>query len=196
MLFNRRIEEPDLVLRVQTLQVAALQSTIPGEAAAPLNKAGDLLLQSGDLAGALDLYGRAVDSMVEADRYEAATGLCRKIIRTAPGVVRARCTLAWLAIGAGFTGELESRLAQYIAAAEVSGMEEFARREVRRMSVHAVLDDVRVLLGEHMLKLGDDEAANELFGSVYRARNAGVQFESRTAETWPKVRGALLARSA
>lgn len=181
---------------VETLQVAALQSTFPGDAAAPLNKAGDLLLQSGDLRGALELYGSAVDSMIEADRQEAAAALCRKIIRTAPDVVRARCTLAWLAIGAGFSGELATRLVEYIAAAEGSGRQDFARQEVRRMGERSSPHGIRLILGEFMLALGDDAAADELLGAVYRERNTGVQPDSDAQENWGQVRSALLERVA
>ena len=110
MVFQRRRPSVDIDRRVEGLQVEALQCMIPGEAATPLNQAGDLLMRAGDPAGALELYGQAVDSLVEADRFEAAMGLCNKIIRTVPHVVRARCTLAGLEIGAGFTGERSSRV--------------------------------------------------------------------------------------
>jgi hypothetical protein len=198
MFFKRRsTNEPlDIRYRIEALQVAALRSTMPGEAAAPLNQAGDLLLGSGDIGGALDLYGRAVDNMIEADRYEAAMGLCRKIIRTVPDVVRTRCTLAWLAMGAGFTAELDARLIDYVMAAERAGRESIARREVLRMSTRVELHDVRIMLGEYLLLLGDDEAANTLFGTVYRERNAGGEPQPDPEQRWQSVRLALLSRAA
>jgi hypothetical protein len=193
MFFKRRSSEPiDIRYRIEALQVAALRSTMPGEAAAPLNQAGDLLLSTGDMAAALDLYGRAVDNMIEADRYEAAMGLCRKIIRTVPEVVRARCTLAWLAMGAGFTAELDARLIDYVLAAERAGREALARREVLRMSSRVELQDVRIMLGEYLLFLGDAEAANTLFGQVYRERNAGAEPPIDAQQRWNSVREALL----
>ncbi|CAN5636570.1 hypothetical protein BH23GEM10_BH23GEM10_02520 [soil metagenome] len=196
MFSDRGSDAKEVRRLVETLQVAALQSTFPGDAAAPLNKAGDLLLQSGDLRGALELYGSAVDSMIEADRQEAAAALCRKIIRTAPDVVRARCTLAWLAIGAGFSGELATRLVEYIAAAEGSGRQDFARQEVRRMGEHSSPHGIRLILGEFMLALGDDAAADELLGAVYRERNTGVKPDIDAQECWGQVRSALLERVA
>lgn len=196
MFSDRGTEAKEIRRQVETLQVAALQSTFPGDAAAPLNKAGDLLLQAGDLRGALELYGSAVNSMIEADRQEAAAALCRKIIRTAPDVVRARCTLAWLAIGAGFSGELATRLVEYITAAEGSGRQDFARQEVRRMSENASMHGIRLILGEFMLALGDDAAADQLLGAVYRERNMGVEQDIDAQEAWGQVRSALLERVA
>lgn len=192
MVFQRRRPPIDIDRRVESLQVEALQCMIPGEAATPLNQAGDLLLRSGDAAGALELYGQAVDSLVEADRFEAAMGLCNKIIRIVPHVVRARCTLAWLAIGAGFTGELSGRVGDYVSAAEARGRESIAQRHVRQMADVVDVQDVRVMLGEYLLYLGDDRAANHLFGEIYSERNTGLQRSIAQEERWRGVRQAAL----
>jgi hypothetical protein len=192
MLFERRRPNNDLARRVEGLQVEALQCMIPGEAATPLNQAGDLLLRAGDPMGALELYGQAVDSLIEADRFEAAIGLCNKIIRTVPQVVRARCTLAWLSIGAGFTGELPVRVGEYVSAAERTGREMFALRHLRQMADLVDVHDVRILLGEYLLYLGDDVAANNLFGDVYNERNSGQQRTIDIEERWRGVREAAL----
>ena len=192
MVFQRRRPPIDVDRRVESLQVEALQCMLPGEAATPLNQAGDLLLRSGDAAGALELYGQAVDSLVEADRFEAAMGLCNKIIRTVPHVVRARCTLAWLAIGAGFTGELSGRVGDYISAAEACGRETIAQRHVRQMADVVDIHDVRIMLAEYLLYLGDDRAANHLFGEIYSERNTGMQRSIAREERWRGVREAAL----
>jgi hypothetical protein len=192
MVFQRRRPPIDVDRRVESLQVEALQCMLPGEAATPLNQAGDLLLRSGDAAGALELYGQAVDSLVEADRFEAAMGLCNKIIRTVPHVVRARCTLAWLAIGAGFTGELSGRVGDYISAAEACGRETIAQRHVRQMADVVDIHDVRIMLAEYLLYLGDDRAANHLFGEIYSERNTGLQRSIAREERWRGVREAAL----
>ena len=192
MVFQRRRPSIDIDRRVESLQVEALQCMIPGEAATPLNQAGDLLLRSGDAAGALELYGQAVDSLVEADRFEAAMGLCNKIIRTLPHVVRARCTLAWLAIGAGFTGELSGRVGDYVSAAETCGRQALAQRHVRQMADVVDMHEVRIMLGEYLLYLGDDRAANHLFGEIYAERNTGRQRSIAQEERWRGVREAAL----
>ncbi|HEX6133889.1 MAG TPA: hypothetical protein VFZ24_07995 [Longimicrobiales bacterium] len=171
----------------------ALQAMIPGEAATPLNQAGDLLLRSGDAVGALELYGQAVDSLVEADRFEAAMGLCNKIIRTVPHVVRARCTLAWLAIGAGFTGELPVRVGEYVSAAEAYGRETMAQKHLRLMAEVVDVRELRVMLGEYLLYLGADRLANDLFGEIYTESNAGRQRMIDIEQRWRGVREATLS---
>ena len=193
MMFKRRRHDSfDVERRIDELQVAALQSTVPGAAAAPLNQAGDLLLTIGDVHGAMQMYGRAVDALVEADRFEAGMALCKKIIRTAPKVVRARCTLAWLAIGAGFTAEAAARVGDYVTAAELAGREALAQLHVRRMGDVTELHDLRILLGEYLLYLGDEVAANSVFGEVFAERNAGGRRAISVERRWHDVRTAAL----
>ena len=195
MIFKRRNEQEDLqelLDRVERLQVEALQSRGPGEASIPLNQAGDLLLRTGDLFTALEMYGRAVDNLVEADRFEAATALCRKIIRTAPEVVRARCTLTWLAIGAGFTAEVEQRVNDYIFAAEFAGRQKLAAAQLKSMSTVVDVHDVRLMLAEYLLRLGDDRGADALFGEVFEERNRGTLRLIDQEQRWRDVRRAAL----
>jgi hypothetical protein len=193
MMFKRRHESLDLERRLDELQLAAVQSNVPGAGAGPLNQAGDLLLAAGDVLGAVEWYGRAVDALVEADRFEAGMALCKKIIRTVPHVVRARCTLAWLALGAGFTAEAAARVGDYVTAAELAGKETLAQLHVRRMGEVAEMHELRILLGEYLLYLGDDAAANELFGEVFAERNAGGRREISMEQRWHDVRVATLA---
>jgi hypothetical protein len=190
--FKRKAAPPDIALQVERLQVEALQCSIPGDAAAPFNRAGDILLAAGDVAGAIESYGRAVDSYIEADRVEAAMALCRKIIRTVPEVVRARCTLTWLVIGAGYTAEAIQCAAQYATIAEYCGRERYARQHVRHMSEVADQHALRLVLGECLLQLGDDHAADEVLGAVYREQNTGIGRGRAAAEVWPRVRAAAL----
>lgn len=195
MLFKRRSDEgavEAVLQRVERLQVEALQCSVPGEASVALNQAGDLLMRTGDMMGAIEMYGRALDNLVEADRFEAATALCRKIIRTAPGVVRARCTLTWLAIGAGFTGEVEQRVSDYVVAAEFAGRELAAAQQLKRMSSIVGVHDVRLVLGEQLLYLGDAEGADRLFGQVFEERNRGDQQVVDMEQRWRDVRRAAL----
>ena len=196
MIFKRKNEQEDLqelLDKVERLQVEALQSRMPGEASIALNQAGDLLLRTGDLFTALEMYGRAVDNLVEADRFEAATALCRKIIRTAPEVVRARCTLTWLAIGAGFTAEVEQRVNDYIFAAEFAGRQKLAAAQLKCMSAVVVdMHDVRLMLAEYLLRLGDDRGADAMFGEVFTERNRGTMRLVDQEQRWRDVRRAAL----
>jgi hypothetical protein len=192
MMFKRKHDSIDLERRIEELQVAALQSSVPGTAAGPFNQAGDLLLAAGDIMGAVEFYGRAVDALVEADRFEAGMALCKKIIRTTPRVVRARCTLAWLAIGAGFTAEAAARVGDYVTAAELAGREALAQLHLRRMGAVAEMHELRMILGEYLLYLGDDRAANDVFGEVFLERNRGDRRTVNLEERFENVRVAAL----
>jgi hypothetical protein len=195
MIFKKKNEQDELqelLDRVDRLQVEALTCRMPGEASIALNQAGDLLLRVGDLHTALEMYGRAVDNLVEADRFEAATGLCRKIIRTEPAVVRARCTMTWLAIGAGFTAEVEQRVSDYIFAAEFAGRQKVAAQQLKVMSTLVDVHDVRMMLGEYLLYLGDARGADTLFGEVFEERNRGTSRTIDRDKRWRDVRRAAL----
>jgi tetratricopeptide (TPR) repeat protein len=170
-MFRKKPPETSIATRVEQLQVAALQAGLPGDAAALYNRAGDLLLGAGDLEGAIELYGRAVDDFVEAERFDAGIALCRKIIRTLPAVVRARCTMTWLAIGAGYTAEAASCAVQYTSAAERAGRDRHARLHLRQMGNVAAEHSVRIAVGECLLHLGDDQASEAVFGEVFTERN-------------------------
>jgi hypothetical protein len=187
-LLKRRNVGDDLARRIDDLQVRALQCTIPGESAALFNRAGDLLLAENDMRGALELYGRAVDSFVEADRFEAGMALCKKIIRTAPEVVRARCTITWLVIGVGYTAEAEALAGEYVSFAERFGREIIARRQLKLMSSVAREHSLRIALGDYLLLLGDASSADEVFGSVYRERNGGPVPDGDPKDAWHVAR--------
>jgi hypothetical protein len=191
-MFRRRHDSFDLDRRIEELQTTARRSTMPGAAAGPLNQAGDLLLAAGNAGGAVEMYGQAVDVLVEADRFEAGMALCKKIVRTVPQVVRARCTLAWLTIGAGFTAEAAARIGDYINAAEFAGREELALQHVRLMGEVAEMHELRMVLGEYLLYLGDDRASNDVFGSVFTERNTGRQRDIDLEQRWRAVRMAAL----
>ena len=180
--------------RVEQLQVAALQCTIPGEAAALYNRAGDVLLSAQDVESALDLYGRAIDDFIEADRFDAAIALCRKVIRTVPAVVRTRCTLTWLSIGAGYTAQAADCVSQYSWVAEQTGRIIQAREHLRHMGMVATDESVRLAVGECLLLLGDDRGADTVFGSLFRERNGGPLAQPDPMTVLARIREAAMMR--
>jgi hypothetical protein len=193
-MFRKKPAEPSIAARVEQLQVAALQAGLPGEAAALYNRAGDLLLSTGDVDGAIELYGRAVDDFVEADRFDAGIALCKKIIRTIPAVVRARCTMTWLSIGAGYTAEAAACAVRYASAAEYAGSDTHARQHLRQMSSVAAEPTVRMVVGECLLQLGDEQGADAVFGEVFLERNRGAAAPRDSALALSRVREAALLR--
>ncbi len=173
MFFKRTDKAATETLRRQLddLDQRARSAHGPGGAAEFYNRAGDLLVEAGRVSNALEYYGEAIDTHVKADRFEPAAALCRKVIRLVPSVVRTRCTLTWLALGEGFDGDAQTHMARYVAAAADAGRDEVVVTQIRRMSVIASTDSMRLYLAELLLMMGDETGADHLFGAVYRERN-------------------------
>jgi hypothetical protein len=173
MLFNKPKRSDDQIQKqLITLDRRAQEAHGPGGAAVFYNQAGDLLVNAGRVTNALEYYGSAIDTHVQADRFEAASALCRKVIRLVPAVVRTRCTLTWLALGDGFDGDAQSHVSRYIDAAVDAGRNDIVLTQLRRMSTVAGAESLRLYLAEMLMMMGDATGADHLFGAVYRERNA------------------------
>lgn len=144
------------------------------------SRIGELWLEAGDVSQALHYFGSALDAFLEVGYYDNAAALCRRIIEVSPNVVRARGTLAFLALGEGlqhgpFEGQLEEYarqpLADYVDAARRAGVEQLA---VKRLAIMAEVTDnagIREMIGGYLLELGDPETADRVLGDVYAERN-------------------------
>jgi hypothetical protein len=122
----------------------------PGTAAQLLNRAGDLCLSAGQRDRAIRYYGRGIDANLYARRYDAAVGLCHKLLNVAPSAVRTRCTLAWLAIGRGEVGEIVREVNAYVSAAAESDERPRAARHLRMMADSTDDTRVRELVAAHL----------------------------------------------
>ncbi|NJD10037.1 MAG: hypothetical protein FIB01_06170 [Gemmatimonadetes bacterium] len=172
MLFSRSSKpDPKLVDQLEALEWRAERATSVGAAATYLNQAGDLCLEAGRTRDALEYYGRTIDAHLAADRFDAAGGVCRKVLRAAPDVVRARCTLTWLALANGLETDARAEAEEYLAAAERAGAEVVALLQVRRMVNVAESVDLRLYLAEVLMSLGDQKTADEVIGRVLAERN-------------------------
>jgi tetratricopeptide (TPR) repeat protein len=189
---KRQAERTDLIRLVDRLQVEALQCVHPGEAAARFNRAGDLLLATGDYSSALECYGRAVDALIDGDSVRGGMAICRKIIRVVPQVIRARCTLTWLVIGAGYAGDVLRHAADYVTHADLSGERRRALNQIRLMTSVAPDPAMRVALAECMIALGDDLSADAVLGEVYREKDQGMPREWDAEGLWAQVRKAVV----
>src|SRR5690606_31005227 len=85
--------------------------------------------------------------------------------------VRARCTLAWLAIGKGIRSETEEEISDYVRAAQRAGKEGLAARQLLMMAEAATRIELRERLAEHLLEIGADEDADRVLGAVFAERN-------------------------
>ncbi|HUG39221.1 MAG TPA: hypothetical protein VMM12_01990 [Longimicrobiales bacterium] len=99
-----------------------------------LIRAGQLCASAGDLAGALQYYGRAVDAYLSIGHGREAEILCRKIITLKPEVVRARRTLALILLGRGELPRAAEQVREYVAAARAAGQVDLAVRQLRLMA--------------------------------------------------------------
>lgn len=138
---------------------AEAQRVGPGEAARVFDRAGDLCLGGDDRDRALSYYGRAIDASLVAQRYNAAAGLCRKLLRVAPAAVRTRCTLAWLALGRGEVEETTREIDGYVRAALEAGQQSLAAAHLRMMAQITRVPALRTHIADRLDDLGQDGAA-------------------------------------
>jgi predicted Zn-dependent protease len=151
---------PGLRERLEILEREA-EVALPGFDARFLTRAGDLCVEGRDPDGAEAYYGRAIDAYLRAGRPAAAGVVCRKLLRISPGAVRARCTLAWLAIGRQ-AGDARWEIDEYVETAVDAGQADLARVQVRLMAGTATDPAVRATLARHLGRLGDPETADRI----------------------------------
>src|SRR5262245_6727183 len=104
------ISQASLNAMLRSMEQRAKQAEYPDQRARILNLAGELCFDAGERERALGFYGRAIDIHVAHNEYSAAVAICQKIVRLTPEVVRARCTLAWMAIARGLIQEAQNRI--------------------------------------------------------------------------------------
>jgi hypothetical protein len=124
-----------------------------------LKQAGDLCASVGERRRALGWYGRAVNLHLELGEAPRASALCHMILTIQPEAVRARCTLAWLALAGGRTMETRELVEQYATAARGAGQNAMAAQQLAWM--HEATGDVllRRDLVRAVRSLGDEDRA-------------------------------------
>ncbi|HEX6560191.1 MAG TPA: hypothetical protein VF021_12030 [Longimicrobiales bacterium] len=168
------ISMASLSAMLRSMEARARQTEYPDQRARILNLAGDLCFDAGERERALDYYGRAIDLHIAHHEYSAAVAICQKIVRLTPEVVRARCTLAWMAIARGMIQEAQTRINDYKLAAETAGQARLARAHLLMMA--EVIDDrdLLVTIAESLIELGDAENADRVYGAAF-----GCSYEHR-----------------
>lgn len=180
------ISMASLSAMLRSMEARARQTEYPDQRARILNLAGDLCFDAGERERALDYYGRAIDLHITHHEYSAAVAICQKIVRLTPEVVRARCTLAWMAIARGMIHEAQTRISDYKKAADAAGQARLARAHLLMMA--EVIDDrdLLVTIAESLIELGDAENADRVYGAAF-----GCSYEHRMAgdadERWRTV---------
>ena len=170
------------------------EEATPDYVALLYSRAGDLCVQEGDRKRALSYYGSAIDAFLDVGYYDSAAALCRRVIELSPRVVRARGTLAFLALGEGlqylpFRGRLEENarnaIAEYVEAARKAGVEDLAVKRLAIMAESTDNPEIREMIGSYLLELGDAKAADRVLGEVYAERNqVGKPREGDQRKRW------------
>lgn len=161
-----------------------------GTQARYLNQAADLCLRSGDKARALDYFGRAINLYLKEDRPREAAGVCRKLVRHIPDVVRAHRTLSLVAIGEGYAGEAERAIGEYVDAAQRTGRTRLALSQLPRMASLTADADLRRFIADRLDELGDEGGAEEVRTSIDDLPEGGP---ADAEERWALVIRAALA---
>ncbi|HUH12913.1 MAG TPA: hypothetical protein VMK65_07370 [Longimicrobiales bacterium] len=186
---------PTVLQAVKKLEAAARESALH-DAAQHLNRAGDLCARAGAGAeeSAKQLYGRAIDANLRAGDYAPAAAICRKLIRFDPDVVRARCTLAFLAFGNRFRGDATAELEGYVAAVRRTETERFAIPRLRLLANALPDPETKRLIAAKLRELGAPDVAEAVEGEAESAAGSAVERAGITAEEqWQNLmKGALL----
>jgi tetratricopeptide (TPR) repeat protein len=170
-----------------------VQSASPGYETQFLNRAGNLCVEAGESARALGYFGRAIDAYLESGRFSAAEVLCRKVLQISPQAIRARCTLAWLAIGKGMPDSARVAIGDYVAAAERGAQDSFAAKQLLMMAEATSDESLREEIGKHLIRLEAAEKAEIVFGMVFSARETPRPQTARDeGKLWSKLLRAAL----
>ncbi len=137
-------------------------ATSPEYRAQYYSRAAELCTEINDRSRALRYWGRAIDLYLTTARPRAAATVCRKLVEFAPDVVRARRTLALLAIGEGHMSEAAEYLAEYVSAAERAGQTDLSVKQLRLMGEATSNLDFRRRTAELLQRHGDKAGAERL----------------------------------
>lgn len=115
---------------------------------------GDAYVYRGDITRAKESYGSAIDGYLQSRDFAAAIELCRKLIRLAPDVARARYTLAFLLIGRGELQEARSLVAEYGEVVQRADAANFAIPRLQLLSQTTEDELTRMLIDRVIVDLG------------------------------------------
>jgi tetratricopeptide (TPR) repeat protein len=173
----------DLDAVLPRMERRADNSLFPTERARILNLAGDLCFDAGQRDRALIYYDQAIDIYLALGMYASVAAVCQKLVRLSPNIVRARCTLAWMAIARGQAREARERIADYASAAAPRDSQRLARGHLRMMAEVADLPEVLEAIANGLRVLGDTRGADRAAAAA-----AGGDLEARKLPSEPERR--------
>ena len=152
---------------LQDLAAQMRQEMAPDHRARLMNVAGDLCYRAGQRERGLLYFDAAIDLYLAAGQFAASASICDKLVRANPQIVRARCTLAWLAIARGLDDEAVQRVEEYGEAALRLERPTVAQRQLRAMAEETDSESVLEAIAHALLKLGDSVSADRIFGFTH-----------------------------
>lgn len=115
-LWRRFTRGPDPSRQIAALERRAAAAS-PQYQGSLYARAAEAARRAGDVDEALRLYGRAINAYLQAGRGRPAELICEKAVKLYPPVVRARYTLALIALGHGDREAALRRVREYAMAA-------------------------------------------------------------------------------
>ena len=175
-----------------SMERRAEEALLPDERARILNLAGDLCFDAGARERALGYYDVAINTYLSAGLYAAAVAVCQKIVRLTPEVIRARCTLAWLAIARGMLNEARDRIQEYADAATRLQDSRLAWGHLRMMAEVCESQEVLHSVADALLQLGDVRGADRVYGAAYGGELAARKLPTDPQSRWGVVMERLM----
>jgi predicted Zn-dependent protease len=185
----------DLDAILPRMEQRADNSLFPTERARILNLAGDLCFDGGQRERALLYYDQAIDIYLALGMYASVSAVCQKLVRLTPNVVRARCTLAWMAIARGQAHEALDRIADYANAAQPQTDNRLARGHLRMMAEVADTPEVLEAVAAALRILGDEQGAERACAVAEGRRPASRKLPEEPDQRWQVVLERMMSGS-
>jgi len=192
---NERLEQTVIELDrvLPAMERRAEQSELAEERGRILSLAGDLCFDAGQRQRALHYFDRAIDTFLSAGQYGAGVAICQKVVRLTPAVIRARCTLAWMAIARGMLAEASDRIREYAEAATHLEDARLAWGHLRMMAEVCEDQSVQETLAEALTRLGDDRGAELVHDAARTGKLRYRRLPEDADERWSVVMERVLS---
>jgi len=184
----------DLDAVLPRMERRAENSLFPTERARILNLAGDLCFDGGQRERALVYYDQAIDIYLALGMYASVAAVCQKLVRLSPNVVRARCTLAWMAIARGQSHEARERINDYASAAAPQEDHRLARGHLRMMAEVADSPEILEAVADALLQLGDQRGAERAYAAASGRDLDGRKLPDEPDRRWEVVLDRMMSR--
>jgi tetratricopeptide (TPR) repeat protein len=182
----------DLDAVLPAMERRAAQCALPDERGRILNLAGDMCFDAGRREQALYYYDQSIDTYISAGLYAAGVAICQKVVRLTPEVIRARCTLAWMAIARGLLEESRERIRDYAEAARRLSDARIAWGHLRMMAEVCESHEVLETLAEALMQLGDARGADRVYGAALGGELRSRKLPEHPEERWKVVMGRIM----